>query len=703
MGHIQRIAVAILFLASIIGRAHAAGVQSSGQRPDGFGTSLPAGLTAKAVARLIASGRDISLATLIGMKSWPYQKNTFVAIACFAQNKKAYDAMMTSSGGTPLCQNDVLENVYLAVLKFGDSDKLPKVIARSGKPLRIKIPDGHTDLAMPTGRSAVYDRFDFANYKISKDKYAFGIRAHWDEGYAGGGGSFEALILFSISAGHVVNIFSEPVYFEQVLAGNWNEDGSRDHFEYEGKNIVTILPHLTNGFYDLQVKTQGKNWIQDFSWAKNKKRYEPIYPDPRICVQKKIFPLHADQIKLQFIKSSRSIYCINPMTGTPIQIHGPIGNPEYVMNTPSGIVIYGVIQNNGNRNGGISAYRIDGTTGALTPVPGSPFEAGYNPSFFTVNPSRTNAYVVNIGDRNRNGSVSAYRIDGTTGALTPVSVSPFEADDNPTSLTNNPSGTIAYVVNPIDGYKKGNVLAYRIDGTTGALTPVPGSPFKTEVDPVSITINPTGNFAYVMNKGDGIDRGSISAYRIDGTTGALTPVPGSPFKTEVNPISFKINPSGNFAYVVNSGDGSNRDSGGISAYRIDGTTGALMQVSGSPFASSIHQTAIVINSESTYAYLVKQGSVIKNGRISVYHIDATTGVLKSVQSIPLAAGTNINSQVFIVRHQIGGSFFYIGCQDVNGFNAIMVYRINGNSGALTEIKGSPFVVTDSNTLSRVPP
>jgi 6-phosphogluconolactonase (cycloisomerase 2 family) len=586
-------------LASIIGRAHAAGVQSSGQRPDGFGTSLPAGLTAKAVARLIASGRDISLATLIGMKSWPYQKNTFVAIACFAQNKKAYDAMMTSSGGTPLCQNDVLENVYLAVLKFGDSDKLPKVIARSGKPLRIKIPDGHTDLAMPTGRSAVYDRFDFANYKISKDKYAFGIRAHWDEGYAGGGGSFEALILFSISAGHVVNIFSEPVYFEQVLAGNWNEDGSRDHFEYEGKNIVTILPHLTNGFYDLQVKTQGKNWIQDFSWAKNKKRYEPIYPDPRICVQKKIFPLHADQIKLQFIKSSRSIYCINPMTGTPIQIHGPIGNPEYVMNTPSGIVIYGVIQNNGNRNGGISAYRIDGTTGALTPVPGSPFEAGYNPSFFTVNPSRTNAYVVNIGDRNRNGSVSAYRIDGTTGALTPV--------------------------------------------------------------------------------------------------------PGSPFKTEVNPISFKINPSGNFAYVVNSGDGSNRDSGGISAYRIDGTTGALMQVSGSPFASSIHQTAIVINSESTYAYLVKQGSVIKNGRISVYHIDATTGVLKSVQSIPLAAGTNINSQVFIVRHQIGGSFFYIGCQDVNGFNAIMVYRINGNSGALTEIKGSPFVVTDSNTLSRVPP
>ena len=44
----------------------------------------------------------------------------------------------------------------------------------------------------------------------------------------------------------------------------------------------------------------------------------------------------------------------------------------------------------------------------------------------------------------------------------------------------------------------------------------------------------TAGFAYVANTSFG-DIGSISAYTINATTGALTPVPGSPFEANGGP------------------------------------------------------------------------------------------------------------------------------------------------------------------------
>ena len=69
----------------------------------------------------------------------------------------------------------------------------------------------------------------------------------------------------------------------------------------------------------------------------------------------------------------------------------------------------------------------------------------------------------------------------------------------------------------------------------------------------------TGGFAYVANFSDN----NMSAYTIDGTTGALTPVPGSPVPAGVNPYSVAVDPTGQFAYVANYGSDS------VSAYRID--------------------------------------------------------------------------------------------------------------------------------------
>src|SRR5712692_5008509 len=84
-------------------------------------------------------------------------------------------------------------------------------------------------------------------------------------------------------------------------------------------------------------------------------------------------------------------------------------------------------------------------------------------------------------------------------------------------------------------------------------------------------------FAYVANAGSN----NVSAYTIDSTTGVLSPVPGSPFAAGSEPLSVAVDPSGKFAYVVNG----NVIPGSVSAYTIDSATGALSPITGSPFAA----------------------------------------------------------------------------------------------------------------------
>ena len=70
-------------------------------------------------------------------------------------------------------------------------------------------------------------------------------------------------------------------------------------------------------------------------------------------------------------------------------------------------------------------------------------------------------------------------------------------------------------------------MAYHVNASTGALTPVAGNPVATgfgEIDHVAI--NASGTLAFVAERGY---KNGISVYRINDATGALTKIPGSPF------------------------------------------------------------------------------------------------------------------------------------------------------------------------------
>ena len=99
-------------------------------------------------------------------------------------------------------------------------------------------------------------------------------------------------------------------------------------------------------------------------------------------------------------------------------------------------------------------------------------------------------------------------------------------------------------------------------------------------------------FAYVANTGTN----DISAYTLNTSTGALTPIDVDAvtsgiqnFAAGTGPISVTVDPSSKFAYVANAG------SNDISAYTIQPTTGALTPIDADPVTAGIQNFAAGTN------------------------------------------------------------------------------------------------------------
>lgn len=132
---------------------------------------------------------------------------------------------------------------------------------------------------------------------------------------------------------------------------------------------------------------------------------------------------------------------------------------------------------------------------------------------------------------------------GAGGTLTPLAGFPVTLGMTPGSLDTN--GTLLFINNK----DSNNVSAFLVNTSNGALTPVSGSPFATGDRPVSGAIHPSGQFYFTANR----NSSNVSSFLI-GAGGGLTPVTGSPFTTGASPRSVFVHPNGNFLYTVNSVD-----------------------------------------------------------------------------------------------------------------------------------------------------
>lgn len=266
-------------------------------RPDGFGTKLPEGVTAATVVRLLVPDADPSLSTLTGMKKWPYEKDTYIAFACIAPDQESYPRAIKYNNNHPICEPWLVskENteytMALGMIRYEDPSSKPTLISATvwtqnndnplaaswrhsnlDGPAGINVYEGGADPKTAQTPTGIY-QFDFAPFNISETITAFGIRSGMNEGYAGGGANFQVLTLFALIDGQLKPVLSEPIYYFKNLAGEWHEDGTRDHHLYEGENIINVLPQATDGFYNLEIRSKEGNWHKIFTWNRFEQRY----------------------------------------------------------------------------------------------------------------------------------------------------------------------------------------------------------------------------------------------------------------------------------------------------------------------------------------------------------------------------------------------------------------------------------------------
>lgn len=142
------------------------------------------------------------------------------------------------------------------------------------------------------------------------------------------------------------------------------------------------------------------------------------------------------------------------MSGSPFAIPGQtVANSEPFGIVDSGSFVYAAL----TAANQIAAFSIDSVTGALTPVPGSPFSAGDQPT--TLTSTNNFLYAANW----TNSSISGYSISPTSGALTAIPGSPFGSDI--TTLAADSSGKFLYAGTSL------GTLDFDINSGTGALTP----------------------------------------------------------------------------------------------------------------------------------------------------------------------------------------------------------------------------------------
>ncbi|WP_176039309.1 hypothetical protein [Burkholderia stabilis] len=280
-------------LASPDARAAFSRDMGSGPDADGFGTRLPQGFTKETLVTQLAPGEDPKRIVLVGAKPWPQRPGAFVAIVCaaasdaLARQALQFRAPSDCDGyGRGAYAGTVQGLVWLGVFERGP-DGAPRLVARTEQPLGQATDWSNTNLEKPddleqeqqAGDLALqpeqWSRFDLAPYGLRAGDAAFGIRAGWSIGYAGGGASFEALYLLRIDGNALRIVFAQPMMFYRNIAGDWHPDGTRDHDITEGSNVLNVLSTSTDGFHDLQLRERGGKWRRTFRWSARDGRYLP--------------------------------------------------------------------------------------------------------------------------------------------------------------------------------------------------------------------------------------------------------------------------------------------------------------------------------------------------------------------------------------------------------------------------------------------
>ena len=314
----------------------------------------------------------------------------------------------------------------------------------------------------------------------------------------------------------------------------------------------------------------------------------------------------------------------NPATAGNVRLAADLG----------GKVLYATTAVTGGAN--VASFLVDQKMGALSPVAGSP-TLPVPPGQLVGGPG--NLYVIPDPSVD-SAQLFSFHIDGFSAALS--SAQSFALPGVPQDLSIFLFRTSFWLGVMFESSSGGEIAGIAPDSTTGVVGLVPGPPTSTGGDkPQAIRITPDAKFVVVTNQGSN----NVAVFSLDATTDVLTPVPGSPFASGLNPGPLAISPplipgisaSGKFVFVANTGDNS------LSAYSID-STGNLTPVTGSPIplGSSAQPSSVAVDPGGKFVYVS-----ISPQKIAGFALDASTGALTPITGSPFSVGAVTTDMVFV--------------------------------------------------------
>jgi 6-phosphogluconolactonase len=354
------------------------------------------------------------------------------------------------------------------------------------------------------------------------------------------------------------------------------------------------------------------------------------------------------------------------------------------------------------KNGTVTGYLVNASTGALSSTGQGPVWAHWGPTKIAPDSGGDHLFVANQGSQD----VSAYLIDRSNGYLSAAPGANFTVGGVSTDVAVHPSNKFVYVTtaDDYDGIKgkSDSVTAFSV-ASNGSLVAVPGSPFVTDGPDWGIAIDPSGKYLFASSQvSDKNDDGEINAFSIDQTTGALTPVPGSPFP--IIPYSCGVclsfediyglaaDPSGNFLI------GGGVNNGVIYVYRIQAGTGSLSEVAGSPFIEALPSAGVgygfpsaepldvTVTPTDKYVFAVNQSY----GTMAMYDFDSSSGALSKLSWSP-SPYNSWGDWSSSVRSDPSGKFVYsLGWIAESTPKGGMIGYAIGSSGSLTIVPGAPY-------------
>jgi 6-phosphogluconolactonase (cycloisomerase 2 family) len=308
----------------------------------------------------------------------------------------------------------------------------------------------------------------------------------------------------------------------------------------------------------------------------------------------------------------------------------PCGFPESIVLDPTGAIIFVLDQGAPPVAPTIYSYSVqsDGSlkaTGTPTPL--------FADDMSVAMTRDVGGNFLLVANQNSN-TVSAF---GTQpGSANLSSIGSVNVGNGPVAVAIDASAKFFYVVNQTDNTVGEYDLASgaQMVGSPYATGSVPNAV-------VAVTTTPTGGagglFVYVANGGSGSGANSVSIFQVctvasatcavhDVTDATMLPV-GTPVSVGLNPVAMTVDPTNNFLYVVNHGSST------VSAFRINPTTGELSALNPSSVSTGSSPVAITMHSSGKFLYVSNNAS----SNVSGFDVSTTNGALSNATNVTSSA------------------------------------------------------------------